>query len=179
MPWVSSSGKAFVEPFPSANTLYRKACKLETQGKDPLFFYEKAACLGNETAILKTAQLYLERLNAPASVKWFRLSKAPEAMNSLGIMHLNGVGVPLSDKLAFDYFHKAAVLGNYEAQYSLAELYYRGQGVSQDYALAAKWFRESAFYLGRAQLMMGEHLGRWTRRPRLRGRCHFLVEASS
>lgn len=155
MPWISCSGKSFVEPFPSVETLNRKAVNLETLGEDSLSFYEKAAKLGHEKSILKTAQLYLEKLNVDAAVKWFRRSKDPEAMNALGIMHLNGVGVARSDKLAFDYFHKAAHLGNYEAQYSLAELYYRGQGVSQDYVLAAKWFRESAFYLGRAQLMMG------------------------
>lgn len=157
MPWITSR-KSFVEPVDAAAGLYRRALKAEAKGEDPLPFFEKAARQGHKKSILRTAQLCLERLDVNASVQWYKLSDDPEAMNSLGILHLNGIGVERSDSVAFKYFEKAALLDNYDAQYSLAELYYRGQGVAKNYALALKWFRESAAYLARAQLMMGNML---------------------
>lgn len=47
-----------------------------------------------------------------------------------------------SDRLAF--YQKAADSGNAEAQLQLAILYAKGEGVTQDYAVAAKWFRTAA-----------------------------------
>ena len=47
-----------------------------------------------------------------------------------------------SDRLAF--YQKGADSGNSEAQLQLAILYAKGEGVTQDYAIAAKWFRAAA-----------------------------------
>jgi len=46
------------------------------------------------------------------------------------------------DRLAF--YQKAADSGNAEAQLQLAILYAKGEGMTQDYAVAAKWFRAAA-----------------------------------
>ena len=47
-----------------------------------------------------------------------------------------------SDRLAF--YQKGADSGNSEAQLQLAILYAKGEGVTQDYTAAAKWFRAAA-----------------------------------
>ena len=45
---------------------------------------------------------------------------------------------------ALDDFIRSAEQGNTEAQFSLATMYYRGQGVPQDYGQAAKWVQLAA-----------------------------------
>lgn len=45
---------------------------------------------------------------------------------------------------AFPVCHKAAKQGNINAQSTLGLMYYEGQGVPQNYAEAAKWFRKAA-----------------------------------
>ena len=42
---------------------------------------------------------------------------------------------------ALDDLIRSAEQGNAEAQSSLGAMYYRGQGVPQDYALGVKWYR--------------------------------------
>ena len=39
-------------------------------------------------------------------------------------------------------FRKATEQGNAEAQYSLADCYYNGKGVTKDYAQAVNWYRK-------------------------------------
>ena len=41
-------------------------------------------------------------------------------------------------------FTKSAEQGNAQAQFSLASMYYNGQGVPQDYKQAAKWYTKAA-----------------------------------
>ena len=45
---------------------------------------------------------------------------------------------------AMQWYRKAAVRGVAEAQYNLALMYGKGQGVKQDYMAAARWYREAA-----------------------------------
>ena len=47
-------------------------------------------------------------------------------------------------KTAFEHFSEYAKMGNATAQYYLGDMYYLGEGVSQDYAKAAEWYRKSA-----------------------------------
>ena len=54
------------------------------------------------------------------------------------------------------YFQRGAQAGDPEAELQLAILYAKGEGVTQDYAIAAKWFRAAAEQgLARAQYDLG------------------------
>jgi len=43
-----------------------------------------------------------------------------------------------------DFVKLVAELGDMNAQYNLADLYYRGEGMPQDYAGAFKWYKKAA-----------------------------------
>lgn len=44
----------------------------------------------------------------------------------------------------FEYLLSAASLGLVDAQFNLGLMYYKGQGVPQDYEEALRWFKEAA-----------------------------------
>jgi TonB family protein len=63
---------------------------------------------------------------------------------SLGIMYLQGKGLPQNYKEAEKWFRKAAKKGISTAQANLGIMYLQGIGVPQDYKEAKKWFRKAA-----------------------------------
>ena len=135
-----------MEPFPSAATLYKKALSTNL-----LSDFEAAGLKGHAKAQVVAGKMRLAEESFEKAAKWFELAGDPESLNILGIIHLkNG-----EYGRAFDVFYSAAVQGDPEAQYNLAELYYRGQGVGKSHVLAVKWFRESAEHLPCAQTMLG------------------------
>ena len=62
----------------------------------------------------------------------------------LGMMYLNGQGVPQDYVEALKWHRLAAAQGVAMAQNDLAVMYELGQGVLQDYVEALKWFRSAA-----------------------------------
>ena len=46
------------------------------------------------------------------------------ALNGLGFMFLNGFGVKQDDKMALEYFEKAAAQGNPEAQFNVGLMHF-------------------------------------------------------
>ena len=64
------------------------------------------------------------------------------AMVGLGYLYLNGFAVSESYAVAFRLFSDAADLGNLDAMYSLANGYYMGEWLEQDFDLAVQWYRE-------------------------------------
>jgi uncharacterized protein len=66
------------------------------------------------------------------------------AQSNLGIMYLNGQGVPQSDKTAVKWYALAAEKGNVSAQFNLGIIYANGKGVPQDYKIALKWWKLAA-----------------------------------
>jgi len=62
----------------------------------------------------------------------------------VGMMHLNGQGVPQSDEEAARWFLKAAEHGIPQAQYKLGELYSSGHGVPRDFERAFAWYKTGA-----------------------------------
>ncbi len=59
-----------------------------------------------------------------------------EARNLLGVMHLNGLGVPQDPRRAATLFSAAAEQGLKEARYNLCNLLYNGLGIGRDDARA-------------------------------------------
>ena len=81
------------------------------------------------------------------AVKWYRLAAEQgdaDAQYRLGIMYLNGRGVPQDDVVAVKWSHKAAEQGDADAQSLLGAMYERGRGVPQDFIQAHMWFNLAA-----------------------------------
>jgi uncharacterized protein len=63
----------------------------------------------------------------------------PAAQLNMGLLYLDGHGVPQDLAEAAKWFRRAAEQGNTEAQHELGALYGSGQGVRRDYVEAYKW----------------------------------------
>jgi len=68
----------------------------------------------------------------------------PTAQNNLGIMYLDGKGVPRNTDEAVRYLSLSAAAGSPQGQNNLGGLYRDGKGLPRDYAKAAQWFAASA-----------------------------------
>ena len=68
----------------------------------------------------------------------------PVAQNNLGIMYLDGKGVPQNTSEAVRYLSLSAAAGSSLGQNNLGGLYRDGKGVSRDFGRAAQWFSASA-----------------------------------
>jgi TPR repeat protein/serine/threonine protein kinase len=66
------------------------------------------------------------------------------AMDYLGGVYWDGLGVPQDPSEAVKWFRQAAILGNSSAMNHLGLAYDRGRGVTTDHAEARKWFRQAA-----------------------------------
>ena len=75
-----------------------------------------------------------------------------DAMNMIGWMYKNGIGVEQDYALAMEWYEKAADLGNANAMNNIGWAYCHGIGVEQDYVLAMEWY-EKAVDLGNAGAM--------------------------
>ena len=68
-----------------------------------------------------------------------------EAQNYLGLMYYNGIGGVQKNYLeAVKWYTKSANQGIAGAQFTLASMYDRGQGVPQNYLEAVKWYTKAA-----------------------------------
>lgn len=63
----------------------------------------------------------------------------------LAVQYKEGKGVPMDYQKAFDYFQKAANLGDSQSVYAVGYMHYKGLGCRQDYALAARLFAQGAY----------------------------------
>ncbi len=76
-----------------------------------------------------------------AAKEWRPLAEAgdPIAQFNLGLLYLDGHGVPQSPAEAANWFRRAAEQDYTEAQHNLGAMYGSGQGVKRDYVQAYKW----------------------------------------
>lgn len=81
-----------------------------------------------------------------ALVNWRPLAVQgnPVAQNNLGIMYLDGKGVPQNTAEAIRYLSLSAAAGSSLGQNNLGGLYRDGKGVPRDFGKAAQWFAASA-----------------------------------
>lgn len=68
----------------------------------------------------------------------------PLAMNVLGIMYAEGLGIAPDDRAAVDWFFKGQALGSLEAGANLARMFAEGRGVRQSNREALRLYREAA-----------------------------------
>jgi TPR repeat protein/S1-C subfamily serine protease len=91
----------------------------------------------NTSTTTESSDLFKETLKkAEAGYAW--------AQYNLGIMYVNGKGVPQDYKEAVKWYTKAAEQGYASAQYNLGAMYAEGQVVPQDYKEAVKWYTKAA-----------------------------------
>lgn len=78
---------------------------------------------------------------ATAIKEWLPLAEAGDAAAqfNVGLMYLDGVGVPQSDLKAVEWFRRSADQGYAKAQGNLGALYAVGRGVRRDYVGAHMW----------------------------------------
>lgn len=81
-----------------------------------------------------------------ALVLWSPLAKngIPEAENDLGLLYLNGCGVPRDYPTAAQWFREAAQQGLPQAETTLGAMYAEGRGLIKDYGRAFEWFSAAA-----------------------------------
>ena len=80
-------------------------------------------CAQFQIALLWLAGTGVTRQDDSEATQWLQKAAAenhPEALYNMGVLCLNGTGMPQSGKEAAKYFHKAAQLGNREAQFRYA-----------------------------------------------------------
>lgn len=76
-----------------------------------------------------------------AAKEWRPLAEegSPIAQFNLGLLYLDGHGVPQSDAEAVNWFRRAAEQDYAQAQHNLGAMYGKGQGVKRDLIQAYKW----------------------------------------
>jgi TPR repeat protein len=76
-----------------------------------------------------------------AAKEWRPLAEqgAPEAQFNLGLLYLDGHGVPQNPAEAANWFRRAAEQDYTQAQHNLGAMYGSGQGVKRDLIQAYKW----------------------------------------
>ena len=81
-----------------------------------------------------------------ALAEWQPLAEKglPSAQYNVGLMHLNGLGVPKDAVAAHGWIQKAAELGDRDAQQALGVMYSKGKGIPQDDFEAVNWYRAAA-----------------------------------
>ncbi|HEV2186028.1 MAG TPA: tetratricopeptide repeat protein [Stellaceae bacterium] len=127
------------------------------------------------TRLLALAQQWRGAVALPRLGDWRRLGQwgrwAAAAVVIIAIGYAAGFGLfsrpvhrsvaplanaPSDPAQRLAYFQRGAQAGDPEAELQLAILYAKGEGVTQDYAIAAKWFRAAAEQgLARAQYDLG------------------------
>ncbi|HEV7164863.1 MAG TPA: 2OG-Fe(II) oxygenase [Gammaproteobacteria bacterium] len=91
----------------------------------------------NEHRLFKQAmELFTRGRHAEAASVLAQAADDTEAQNLLGVMCLNGMGMPQDPRRAAELFGKAAGQGLKEAHYNLCNLLYNGLGVARDEARA-------------------------------------------
>ena len=115
--------------------------------------FEAAAASGDVRAMNNLGQLYSRgaedlAVDAAAGHAWYRRAadkKNAAGMCSVGICYALGRGVPKDDVAAFDWYSRAAHLGEPAAMINLALLLRKGlRGVSRNLAAAGEWLAKAA-----------------------------------
>jgi hypothetical protein len=96
--------------------------------------------------LMDGGNFYQEGDYAHALTAWQPLAAQgnAEAQNNLGLLYLDGKGVPRNLPEAVHYFQLSAAAGSALGQNNLGGLYRDGNGLARDFAKAVRWFAASA-----------------------------------
>jgi len=120
--------------------------------KDAVFWYRKAAAVGNTTAEYQLGWIY-EQIQPEGypqgyaeALKWYRLAAAqgyPVAKNNLAFLYEHGHGVEQDYAKAAQLYREAADQRNARAAFHLGVMYFDGHGVPKNDGEALKWMELS------------------------------------
>lgn len=110
--------------------------------KDAIKFIQEFADNGNSDAAYYLAKLYLEKKNGHKHHMY--LQKAVDLGNTKALMEFARAGFICAKneaerEMVFDWFHKAALNGNPEAEKILSSFYFTGYGCEENKVLAGMW----------------------------------------
>lgn len=138
----------------AAESCFRNAMELGViEGRTNLryfYFWEKAISPDVMNRMLKKSRSAIELYNneqyRDALTKFRALANENNgiALNYLGFMHSQGLGVEKSPSMAVNYYRRAARKGVRTAQFNLALAYATGNGVRKDQTQAFEWYYKAA-----------------------------------
>jgi len=104
------------------------------------------ALAGPASAGLDEGRAAYKRSDYPAAAAFAASAEDGNAgaMDSLGALYAEGLGVSRDFRAAHRWYAAGADLGDAGAMYNLGWLYSTGSGVVADYAEAARWYRNAA-----------------------------------
>ena len=116
-----------------------EACRLWTEAYDEEDNKESAYWLGFYYRDIEK--------DIPEAIEWFEKSAEENddeyALNCLGEIYRNGIGIKRNLARAYDYFKKAANAGLADAQNYLGLMFANGEHVQQDSWKAVKWYQKA------------------------------------
>jgi hypothetical protein len=104
-------------------------------------------CLVVTAQTVQDAQQAVNKQDYQTALRIFRLLAEKgdaEGQYDLGLMYLDGLGVPKNDAEAVNWFRKAANQGYTAAQANLGAMYQSGLGIPTNDVEAVNWFRKAA-----------------------------------
>lgn len=89
---------------------------------------------------------YNNKQYSKALAEWYPLAKDNDAKAEyyMGVMYINGQGLPLDLKEGVIWLQQSANRGYADAQYELGQMYISGQGVKQNLDQGARWLLTAA-----------------------------------
>ncbi|MDC5392139.1 sel1 repeat family protein [Acinetobacter baumannii] len=119
-----------------------------------VYWFEKAAKRGEEDAKYNLGVIYIsdnsKYRNVKKAMEIFLEGMGKndaESINQLGIIYKDCIDTSVDNTKALSLLKQAANLGSNSAQFNLGIMYFKGQGVKQDFIEARKWF-ERAYKTG-------------------------------
>lgn len=129
--------------------LYADFADIEESEYDAIEWLKKAAEFNDETSQIKVADYYRDRrADYEEAKKWYEVAAAQfenlYAMENLGYIHMNALGVPQDYCKARDWYQKAAERGSPDAAWNLGNIYFNGNcNGEKDKLQADRWYRRA------------------------------------
>lgn len=129
--------------------------------KKSRYWTGKAALNGYADAYFRYAYMCCDGLGGEtdydSALKYYReLPNNSAAINNLGYMYENGLGVRKNVSKALEFYKKAAEMGDAHSMRVLAGKYYSGHGCEKDIPTAINWYKKS---LDKGDMEAGFKLG--------------------
>lgn len=127
--------------------LYYFGICVEQDDTKAIAYLENAALKNHTSAQEALAQIYYWKNEIGKSLVWIkRLAEQgiAECQTALGLCYIEGIGVAVNEKEAFQWFRKAAEQGDCDAQNMLGRCYEEGWGTTKDDTKAFTLYKKAA-----------------------------------
>jgi uncharacterized protein len=115
----------------------------------PILAFLMILCSGERLALAQDPFVAFQKQDYATALTGFQelaTQGNANAMNNLGLMYANGLGVTADQGKAVDWYNQAAGMGHIGAINNLGGMYEMGQGITQSYAKAAEKYALAAKY---------------------------------